>query len=72
LLRLQLTGQVLKLLNCSLVLQILQVSTELENVDTFIELGNSLFFGLKLVDVESLVSEEDLLRLVSGGLRSFH
>ena len=44
---------------------------EFQDVDSFIELGNSLLLCLKLVDVQLFALEQQVLSLVLGGLSSF-
>ena len=44
---------------------------KLEDVDAFVELGDSLLFGLKLIDEQFATVEQNVLRLVLRGLGSF-
>ena len=71
LLCLQLMTDVLQLLHGSLVLQILQVTMELQNVHALIKLGDSLLFRLELVDVQLPALEHQTLCVVLGCLGSF-
>lgn len=68
---LQLTTDAFEFLHRSLVLKILQVSLELEDVNSFIERGDALLLGFKLVDVQLATVEQHVLRLVLCSLSAF-
>lgn len=71
LLCLQFTADILKLLNSTLILQVLQVPVKLQDVQLFIELCYPLILSLELIDVEFVTEERNVLSLVLRSLCTF-
>lgn len=71
LLCLQLRTDALKLVHGALILQVFEMSMELQNVYALVELSHPLLLGLKLIDVKLLALKKQVLSLVLGGLCSF-